>query len=134
MIHIIEATDGKRRWISGIFKNTRDAERYLNEIPADLKPFQQLLSIDLEYPFYVVETSGFEYLGLDVLIEKLDSIECFENGEEVYLIVYAIKGDYSAKKAGTDYMGSINHDHVTADFMKWYKKQGMDFLRIRGLV
>ncbi|MNR38426.1 hypothetical protein D3C85_1565290 [compost metagenome] len=71
---------------------------------------------------------------VDELIKKIDGIELIDDKNKVYFNIYLIDSDYKPNKAGTDYMGIIRHDHVTNDFIEWYKKKGKSFLKERGIL
>ncbi|MCU6792352.1 hypothetical protein OB236_09450 [Paenibacillus sp. WQ 127069] len=131
---IISASKEKSRWVSGIFKEEENALQFINSIPEDLKEYQQLIKLEnLEYPFYIKEKNGFEFVNKDEVIRIFDDIEVSQDEKIVYFNIYTIKTDYQPKKPGTDYMGILSHDHITNDFLEWYKKEGIDFLIRRGI-
>lgn len=132
---IIEARKGKQNWISGIFKNRQDADAYMITIPDELRQYQRHHRIDLDFPFFIIEKSGFEFVDEQGLINRLDELKQGEAGDdEVFFNIYRIESDYKPPKPGTDYMGIIQHDHVTLDFIDWYVREGIEFLRRRGLI
>lgn len=61
-MYIIEAQKGKQLWISGVFKNREEADDYMIKIPEDLKQYQRQYRVEMEFPFYIVEKNGFEYV------------------------------------------------------------------------
>ncbi|MNP38441.1 hypothetical protein D3C76_1319530 [compost metagenome] len=135
-VYIVKALNGKYQWISGIFKEEKEVQKYLEIIPTDLKNYQKLIDLNIDnYPFYIIESENeFEYLVVDELIKKIDGIELIDDKNKVYFNIYLIDSDYKPNKAGTDYMGIIRHDHVTNDFIEWYKKKGKSFLKERGIL
>ncbi|MNI74485.1 hypothetical protein D3C73_1305710 [compost metagenome] len=135
-VYIVKALNGKYQWISGIFKEEKEVQKYLEIIPTDLKNYQKLIDLNIDnYPFYIIESENeFEYLVVDELIKKIDGIELIDDENKVYFNIYLIDSDYKPNKAGTDYMGIIRHDHVTNDFIEWYKKKGKSFLKERGIL
>ncbi|MNC47293.1 hypothetical protein D3C75_963460 [compost metagenome] len=135
-VYIVKALNGKYQWISGIFKEEKEVQKYLEIIPTDLKNYQKLIDLNIDnYPFYIIESENeFEYLVVDELIKKIDGIELIDDENKVYFNIYLIDSDYKPNKAGTDYMGIIRHDYVTNDFIEWYKKKGKSFLKERGIL
>ncbi|MNN44486.1 hypothetical protein D3C81_1587790 [compost metagenome] len=135
-VYIVKALNGKYQWISGIFKEEKEVQKYLEIIPTDLKNYQKLIDLNIDnYPFYIIESENeFEYLVVDELIKKIDGIELIDDKNKVYFNIYLIDSDYKPNKAGTDYMGIIRHDYVTNDFIEWYKKKGKSFLKERGIL
>ncbi|KQY84071.1 hypothetical protein ASD24_09775 [Paenibacillus sp. Root52] len=132
---IIVASKGMRSWISGIFDNETTAEQYIDTIPDELKEFQQRIVINnLNYPFYIVERDGFQFLTEDEVIAVLEQTEVTEDEDEVHFNLYTIESDYQPRMPGTDYMGILRHEHVTNEFVQWYKSQGIDFLHQRGIL
>lgn len=67
------------------------------------------------------------------MIRALNCIKVSQDEDEVYFNIYTIESDYKPKKPGIDLMGILKHDHITNDFMDWYKKEGIDFLVRRGI-
>lgn len=135
-MYIVKASNGKYQWISGIFKEEKEVQKYIENIPTDLKDYQKLIELkNLNYPFYIIESKNeFEYIVVDELLSKIDEIELTEDQNRVYFNIYLIESDYRPKKPGTDYMGIIKHEHVTNDFIEWYKKRGKGFLIQRGIL
>lgn len=132
---IIVANKGMRSWISGIFDNETTAEQYIDTMPDELKEFQQRIELDnLNYPFYIVERDSFQFLTQDEVIAVLEQTEATEDEDEVHFNLYTIESDYRPRMPGTDYMGILRHEHVTNEFMQWYKVEGIDFLYRRGIL
>ncbi|NOJ73364.1 hypothetical protein [Paenibacillus alvei] len=133
---IVKASNGKYQWISGIFKEEKEVQKYIENIPTDLKDCQKLIEHkNLNYPFYLIESENeFEYIVVDELLSMIDGIGLEEDNNKVYFNIYLIESDYRPNKPGTDYMGGIKHEHVTNDFIEWYKKKGKSFLIQRGIL
>ncbi|MCM3038785.1 hypothetical protein M3201_03600 [Paenibacillus motobuensis] len=135
-VYIVKASNGKYQWISGIFKEEKEVQKFIKNIPTDLKDYQKLIELkNLNYPFYIIESENeFEYIVVDELLSMIDGIELTEDKNRVYFNIYLIESDYRPNKPGTDYMGIIKHEHVTNDFIEWYKKKGESFLIQRGIL
>lgn len=135
-MYIVKASNGKYQWISGIFKEEKEVQKFIKNIPTDLKDYQKLIELkNLNYPFYIIESENeFEYIVVDELLSMIDGIELTEDKNRVYFNIYLIESDYRPNKPGTDYMGIIKHEHVTNDFIEWYKKKGESFLIQRGIL
>ncbi|MCG7379105.1 hypothetical protein MH215_18995 [Paenibacillus sp. ACRSA] len=132
---IIVASKGMRSWISGIFDNETTAEQYIDTIPDELKEFQQRIVINnLNYPFYIVERDGFQFLTEDEVIAVLEQTEVTEDEDEVHFNLYTIESDYQPRMPGTDYMGILRHEHVTNELIQRYKVEGLDYLYRRGIL
>ncbi|WP_258276520.1 hypothetical protein [Paenibacillus sp. SC116] len=134
-MYIIEANDSRRKWISGVFRNLNKFEKYLSLIPDELKSYQHTKQITIaEYPFYIIENKeGFTYLNKYEFIQMLNNASRNSgNDNVVYFNFYFIEADYQTSKPGSDYMGIIKHEHVTNDFLTFYKKQGIEFLIRNG--
>lgn len=135
-MYIVKASNGKYQWISGIFKEEKEVQKFIENIPTDLKDYQKLIELkNLSYPFYIIESENeFEYIVVDELLSMIDGIELTEDKNRVYFNIYLIESDYRPNKPGTDYMGIIKHEHVTNDFIEWYMKKGENFLIQRGIL
>ena len=134
-LFIITASSENSNWISGIFKEEVDALKYINLVLENLQEYQQLIKLEkIEYPFYIIEKNGFEFVNKDEMIRMLDDIEVFQDENIVYFNLYCIASDFRPKKPGTNYMGILRHDHITNDFLEWYKKERKDFLIRRGIM
>ncbi|MBE9916446.1 hypothetical protein G8C92_20725 [Paenibacillus donghaensis] len=135
-MYIVKASNGKYQWISGIFKEEKEVQKYIENIPTDLKNYQKLIELkNLNYPFYIIENENeFEYIVVDELLNMIDGIELSEDKNRVYFNIYLIESDYRPNKPGSDYMGIIKHEHVTNDFIEWYKENGKSFLIERGIL
>lgn len=132
---IIEARTMKSRWISCIFNDKDVAVSYLNEISANLRQYHRLYRVNVDFPFYILENDGFEYVDEQGLVTKLNGLERHnEDSDTIYLNVYRIESDYRPPEPGMDFMGMLKHDHVTNNFLDWFEREGEGFLRRRGLV
>ncbi|MGM1045850.1 MAG: hypothetical protein ACQEXX_06865 [Bacillota bacterium] len=135
-MYVVKASNGKYQWISGIFKEEKEVQKYIDTIPMDLKNYQKLIELkNTNYPFYIIERENeFDYIEVDELLRMIDGIEFIEEENRVYFCIYIIESDYKPNKPGTDYMGIVKHDHVTNDFIGWYKRKGKSFLTQRGIL
>lgn len=71
---------------------------------------------------------------VDELLNMIDGIQLSVDKNRVYFNIYLIESDYRPNKPGSDYMGIIKHEHVTNDFIEWYKENGKSFLIERGIL
>ncbi|SMF78845.1 hypothetical protein SAMN05661091_1618 [Paenibacillus uliginis N3/975] len=135
-MYIVKASNQKYQWISGIFKEEKEVQKYMCTIPKDLKSHQLIIELqNTNYPFYIIERENeFEYIEVQELLQMIDGIELTEEENRVYFNIYIIESDYKPKKPGTDYMGVIKHEHVTNDFIGWYKRKGKSCLIQRGIL
>lgn len=120
---------GNVKYICGIFEDKEDVKTYLGEVPSELRKNQRVHEVELQYPFYIIERDGFEFVNQEGLIARLDQMKVSHHDNEVYSNIYLIETDYRPKKAGIDDMGMIRHVHVTPDFVRWYTKEGIEYLR-----
>lgn len=136
-VYIVNGSDGKYRWISGIFNEEKDMLNYIDLMPEEIKKYQSITELkNIEYPFYIIEKENeFTYIEKnDELLKMIEEIELSHEENKVYFIIYTIQSDHSSNKPGTDYMGIIKHEHVTNDFIEWYRKKGEEFLIQNGLL
>jgi len=114
-MYAIEAKNEKGRpWISGIFKERADAERYYWTIPTELRNLQSVVEIPVSsYPFFVTENDGFEYLGITGLEAALEALQSTGDEDAVLLNIYVITDDYFSPEPGADNMGALYHTHIT---------------------
>ncbi|GAV11848.1 hypothetical protein [Paenibacillus sp. NAIST15-1] len=127
-MYIVKASNQRHQWISGIFKE--------DSIPNDLKNNQIIIELpNTNYPFYIIEKENqFDFIEVEELLQRINGIETTEEENRVYFNVYVIETDFVPNKPGTDYMGIIKHEHVTNDFIGWYKRKGNSFLIQRGIL
>ncbi|WP_339169181.1 hypothetical protein MKX75_07865 [Paenibacillus sp. FSL R5-0341] len=133
---IIVATKGDLKWVSGVFQAEDVARQYMDLIPEELKEYQEIIQVEnITYPFYIIERqeSPFRFLGKAEVISLFDHTDISEDEDEVHFNIYTIDFDYRPKKPGTDYMGTLRHDHVTNDFIERYREEGLAFLSKRRI-
>jgi len=134
-VYIIEASDELSSWVSGIFNDVEKAMDYFNSIPNEFKATQTIVETPLEFPFYIIEFNRtFSYLDKDGLIKAIKDIVRVEDQDNVYFNIYSIESDYFPMKPGTDYMGTLKHDHVDNSFLDWYEREGEAFLKRRRIL
>ena len=109
-------------WISGIFKEHKEAQEYfalskdnheefnvaMREIPAQ------------DYPIMFIENYGndFIYVTPEELAEKLLAFEKIEDEDHAYCNYYIFRKDYRAPIPGEDYLGATEHYHVSNHTIK----------------
>jgi hypothetical protein len=131
-MYVLEVEDRGRSWISGIFRSKDSLNQYFTLIPEHLKDLQHSKELPMtDYPFYIVEKQGYKYLNQTEFLNYLDNYDYDSKDEEVFFNIYMIDTDYKPDKPGTDNMGILKHDHVTSDFMEFYKNERETFLRRR---
>ncbi|MCW3792850.1 hypothetical protein OM416_14765 [Paenibacillus sp. LS1] len=133
---IIVATKGDLKWISGVFQAEDVARQYMDLIPEELKGYQEIIQVEnITYPFYIIERqeSPFRFLGEAEVISLFDHTDMSDDEDEVHFNIYTIDSDYRPKKPGTDYMGTLRHDHVTNEFIAMYREEGTVFLSKRSM-
>jgi hypothetical protein len=122
---IIQSFDGTRGWVSGIFLSEIEAKAHMNVIPVS-EQSHNLRSIELNYPFYIIEnhtrpeSDRFAYTNKEGLIRRIITMEPSDNLDDIppdYCTVYAIYKDYRPPNPGEDYMGSLDHHHIDNDFL-----------------
>lgn len=135
-MYIVKASNGKNHWLSGIFKEMKKAQDYIKKIPRNLMDYQRLIELEnMNYPFYIIEKENeFECMELNRLLSIIDDLKLTEDKNRVYFNIYLIESDYKPIKPGTDYMGIIKHEHVTNDFIEWYRIKGMSYLKQTGIL
>ncbi|MBY0118040.1 hypothetical protein NST33_07910 [Paenibacillus sp. FSL L8-0435] len=134
---IIIATKGSLKWVSGVFQAEDLARQYMDLIPDELKAFQEFIQIEnITYPFYIIERqdSPFRFLGKDEMISLFDKTDVSEDEDEVHFNIYTVDSDYRPKNPGTDYMGTLRHDHVTNESIEMYREEGTAFLSRRRIL
>ncbi|GFN34132.1 hypothetical protein PCURB6_43920 [Paenibacillus curdlanolyticus] len=69
------------------------------------------------------------------MLRELTQIEIVNDSDWIYFNIYTITSeDYQSRLPGTDYMGILMHDHINNDFMEWYRNEGEEFLKRRGIL
>lgn len=134
---IIVATKGNLKWVSGVFQAEDVARQYMDLIPDELKVYHEFIQLEnLTYPFYIIERqeSPFRFLGKDEMISLFDKTDVSEDEDEVHFNIYTIDSDYRSNKPGTDYMGTLRHDHVTNESIEMYREEGTAILNRRRIL
>ena len=74
---VIEATNAKGwRWLAGVFAEQDAAAAFLSAVPEQERHSQKTVVLpDLRYPFFVIETRGFEYGDLAFVKSRLSQHE-----------------------------------------------------------
>jgi len=133
-MYAIEARKEKgKQWIFGIFKSRIDAERYFSTIPAGLRSRQSLKEIPFaNYPFFVIEKcgpekDGFQYLDFEGVKAALTALRPIGTGDTELIIIFVLTEDFFSPEAGTDYMGILDHYHITNQSLG--RKQHAFYLR-----
>lgn len=113
-MYVVTCTRDPRSWVSGIFRERAAADAYLDEVPANLRPLQVLVKVSpSDYPVYVIEdASGFTVHSAESLADLLSHLERVPDPEWCYFNIYRFTEDWRPRKAGTDYMGAVQHVHV----------------------
>jgi len=129
-LFVIVASQGKSNWISGIFQSEEVAILYMEQIPEELKEYQNLIYVeDMKYPFYIIESQrDFQFLTKNEVIVLFNNTDVSVDEDEVHFNIYTVDSDYRPKKPGADYMGALHHDHVTNEFIEKYKEKGTEIL------
>ena len=120
---VIKSKRKKPNFIAGIFANTLDAEEYFKLIPEDLANGFVMISLPINYPFYIIEQKNdFKFVeGIEKVIKKISHIKHTDDYDKVYFNFYTIKSDYSNNKPEQDNMGCLSHTHIDNYFLERYK-------------
>ncbi len=116
MYLIIHDTSTARRWISGVFQDWNKAIAYMESIPPDIKP-PELLEFRIEnYPVFLLEAKGIEFIlykeaDINEYINNI-IIEDGEDEDRLYANIYYLEEDWQSSRPGTDRMGAIRHTHL----------------------
>jgi len=125
----VQAADGLRRWISGVFSSRAAADAYLTLIPDGDRSKHVVIDLGgMTYPLYVCEDDkGFRFLKEDEAIAELRRCtgDARRDDEDwCYTNLYRIGGDWQPKRPGTDYMGALPHHHVTNFTLQYVERDG----------
>lgn len=121
----VEVVRENRKWISGVFLQSKDAENYFQLIPEGIKNYGRIKSVNFDrYPVYLVESEEFYFVDLKGLHQAIIKIEILPNFKYIYINIYEITEDFVPKKPGTDYMGILKHAHVNNEYLERYQKFG----------
>ena len=130
---VVQAVDGRRRWISGVFGSRAVAEEYLALIPQDHRPKHTVTDLGpLTYPLYVCEDDqGFRFL---TEIEAIAELKRYardlrqEDEDWCHVNLYRIPADWQPLQPGTDYMGALPHHHVNNFILECVERNGFESL------
>jgi len=117
-MYVVQAVDGRRRWISGVFRSKVAADAYLSLISVSARGKHSVLDLaGLSYPLYVCEdgTEGFCFLTEAEVVADLKqyATERRQESEDwCYTNLYRMTDDWRPCQPGTDYMGALPHYHV----------------------
>lgn len=109
------------KYIASIIDGTQAMVSFMNDVPVGVRHKLQVHPVGLDaYPFKILE---FELKGkIGFIAAKTDKdlktlINAVEQGKGKALITYRIDKDFlgDPKDPGGDYMGMLNHDHLTED-------------------
>jgi hypothetical protein len=125
----VHATDGWRRWISGVFSSRAAADRSLTLIPDGERSKQVVIDLGgMTYPLYICENDMvFRFLTEEEAVAELKRYAGDARRDDqdwCYTNLYRIVGDWQPQCPGTDYMGALPHHHVTN--CTWSAWNGMD--------
>jgi hypothetical protein len=103
-----------RRWISGVFPYRESAQLELGRIASGPGASHILVQTSVDqFPLFIVEASGFSYVGLSELLRRLIATSPSNDEEYVHFNVYAVSAPYKPAVPGRDEMGGILHWHIT---------------------
>jgi len=130
---VVQAVDGRKRWISGVFGSRAVADAYLALIPEVQRPRHTVTDLGaLTFPLYVCEDDqGFRFLTETEAIAELKRYaEDLRREDEdwCYTNLYRIAGDWQPYLPGTDYMGVLPHHHITNYTLECIKRGGFEGL------
>jgi hypothetical protein len=111
----IESTNSKGwRWISGVVPTLTEAESLIAAISEALRQFHRIVEFESSvFPVFMIEGRGFQFGGLEFILERLASLEVAEDEDHIHFNVYAFTDAFVPEVPGRDEMGRILHWHVT---------------------
>jgi hypothetical protein len=123
-MHVIVSTRGSRRWLSGVFRDARDAEAHCSSLPNDERVLHAVHGIGpTEFPFFVLEArSGFTFLDLVETEQVIAHMPAPDTDAEQ--ILFAILSEYRPDIAGRDDMGRLRHVHLDQDHITNLRRLG----------
>jgi len=133
-MYVVQAVDGRRRWISGVFRSKVAADEYLCLIPDQARGKHFVLDLaGLSYPLYVCEdgVKGFRFLTEAEVVADLKqyATEQRQKSEDwCYTNLYRIEDDWCPRLPGTDYMGVLPHYHVNNWTLDRVEQEGFESL------
>jgi hypothetical protein len=133
-MHVVQAVDGSRRWVCGVFRSQAATDAYLALIPAPSRAKHSVLDLaDLSYPFYICDdgAQGFRFLTEAQVVAELKQYAKERRREDedwCYTSLYRITDDCCPNLPGTDYMGALPHYHVDNRMLERVEKDGFESL------
>jgi hypothetical protein len=129
----VQAADGSRRWISGVFRSRAAADAYLTRLPDEERSKQAVIDLGgMTYPLYACEDdTGFRFLTEGEAVAELKRYagDARRNDEDwCYTNLYRIAGDWQPKRPGADDMGALPHHHVTNFTLERMERDGFEAL------
>lgn len=118
---VIENRRANRHWIAGIFTAREDAEAFLGLIVGEDARLVEIASC--RYPFFVLESDGFEYGDLFWVQARLRTLPPAADDATILCNLYLVTEDFRPKRPGSDYMGLLQHWHVESS----QRRQGAEF-------
>ena len=123
---ILKSMNPRETWISGVFKEYKEAQEYLASSKDLYKKFNvappdEILEIPAQdYPvmfFRDLDSLDVTYVTPGDLAEKLLAFEKVEDEDHQYGMYYIFQEDYRALIPGEQYLVWINHHHIVNDEM-----------------
>jgi hypothetical protein len=126
-MYVIVSTRGSRRWLSGVFRDAREAEACCSSLSNDERVLHTLHPIrPKQFPFFVLEArSGFTFLDPAEAEQAIAHLSAPDPGAEQ--ILFAILSEYVPDVAGRDEMGHLPHVHLdeitSQSFVDWVRSR-----------
>jgi hypothetical protein len=115
LMYAIESENSHgRRWISGVFPDRESAQLELGRLASEPGASHILVKTSADqFPLFIVEASGFSYVGLEELLHRLNATSPKNEEEYVHFNVYAVSAPYKPAVPGRNELGGILHWHIT---------------------
>jgi hypothetical protein len=133
-MHVVQAVDGSRRWVSGVFRSKAATDAYLAQIPSPDRAKHSVLDlVGLSYPLYICEDSaeGFRFLTEAEIVAELKQYATERRREDedwCYTNLYRITDDWRPRRPGADSMGALPHYHVNNGILRCVEQDGFESL------
>jgi hypothetical protein len=129
----VQAVDGSRRWISGVFRSKPAIDAYLALIPDGARAKHTVIELPgLSYPLYICDDElGFRFLTEAEVAAELRRFAGEQRRDDedwCYTNLYRIADDWRPNRPGTDYMGALPHHHVTNSTLECVEQYGFESL------
>lgn len=124
-MHAIVSSNGTRRWLSGVFLDSADAETSVATLAAQSSTQHVIEAIPIaQFPLFVIEErSGFTFLdrlGAAHAIAVMPAPPI--DGEP---ILFAITSEFRPKVEGRDEMGRLKHVHLDLEHLTDLRRLGL---------